>query len=231
MKLLALLALLPAALAVPSPMPAPEAYNPFFAPANAVTHSNNPISHSDLNSRRHLSAIQDQVVIGQSRHEIKKRSGKVRKVKRQSTGSCVPKGTTTGTGTTVVSTTTKAGTATQGQATTKPTTTTKAQATTKTTTKASTTSTTPKPAATNFTVDPDGNGPFKGQATCEYLRPTLTIANEQTTTLMSDMVCPHQLLLEYTLTGRILWSMAQKLGTYSRPFPGINGQLARIQRA
>jgi len=171
MKLLALLALIPAALAVPSPMPAPEAYNPFFAPANAVTHSNNPISHSDLNSRRHLSAIQDQVVIGQSRHEVKKRSGKVRKVKRQSTGSCVPRGTTTGTGTTVVSTTTKAGTTTQGQATTKPTTTTKAQATTKTTTKASATSTTPKPAATNFTVDPDGNGPFKGQATCEYLHP------------------------------------------------------------
>jgi hypothetical protein len=166
MKLLALLALLPAALAVPSPMPAPEAYNPFFAPANPVTHSNNPISHSDLNSRRHLSAIQDQVVIAQSRHEVKKRSGKVRKVKRQSTGSCVPKGTTTGTGTgtTVVSsTTTKAGTTTQGQATT----TTKAQATSKTTTKASTTSTTPKPAATNFTVDPDGNGPFKGQATCK----------------------------------------------------------------
>jgi hypothetical protein len=168
MKLLTLLALLPAALAVPSPMPAPEAYNPFFAPANAVTHSNNPISHSDLNSRRHLSAIQDQVVIAQSRHEVKKRSGKVRKVKRQSTGSCVPKGTTTGTSV-VSSTTTKAGTTTQGQATTKPTTTPKVQATTQTPTNASTTSTTPKPAATNFTVDPDGNGPFKGQATCKFL--------------------------------------------------------------
>lgn len=168
MKLLALLALIPAALAFPSPMPSPEAYNPFFAPPNEVTHSNNPISHSDLNSRRHLSNIQDQVVIGQSRHEVRKRSSKVRKVKRQSSGSCVPKGTTsTGTGTVISpTTTTKAGTTTQGQATTKPTTTTKAQATTKTTTKASTTSTTPKPAATNFTVDPDGNGPFKGQATC-----------------------------------------------------------------
>jgi len=233
MKLLALLALLPAALAVPSPMPAPEAYNPFFAPANAVTHSNNPISHSDLNSRRHLSAIQDQVVIGQSRHEVKKRSGKVRKVKRQSTGSCVPRGTTTGTGTTVVSTTTKAGTTTQGQATTKPTTTTQAQATTKTTTKASATSTTPKPAATNFTVDPDGNGPFKGQATCEFLHPySRSWLMTQTTTLMSDMVCRH--LVERDdrrLTGRVMWSMAQELGTYGRPFPGINGQLARIQRS
>ena len=237
MKLLALLALIPAALAVPSPMPAPEAYNPFFAPANAVTHSNNPISHSDMNSRRHLSAIQDQIAIGLSRHEVKKRSGKVRKVKRASTGSCIPRGTTTGTGTTVVSattkagtttkvgtttkagtttqgqattkpttttkaqattkTTTKAGTTTQGQASTKPTTTTKAQATTKTTTKASTTSTTPKPAATNFTVDPDGNGPFKGQATCKSLHALNYFkADDQTTTLMSDMVCPHHLQTE-----------------------------------
>jgi hypothetical protein len=47
---------------------------------------------------------------------------------------------------------------------------------------------------------------------------------------MSDMVCPHRLSLEYTLTGRVMWSMAQELGTYGRPFPGINGQLARIQR-
>jgi hypothetical protein len=62
------------------------------------------------------------------------------------------------------------------------------------------------------------------------LFPPRFIADEQTTTLMSDMVCPHQRSLECTLTGRILWSMAQELGTYGRPFPGINGQLARIQR-
>jgi hypothetical protein len=169
MKLLALLALIPAALAVPSPMPAPEAYNPFFAPPTALTHSNNPISHGDMNSRRQLSAIQDQVVIGQSRHEVRKRATHVRKVKRQSgsgSGSCVPKpsstSTGTGTGTTVVASSTTTSKAAG-------TTTTKAQATTKTTTKASaTTSTTPKPAATNFTVDPDGNGPFNGQATCKF---------------------------------------------------------------
>lgn len=170
MKLLSLLALLPAIMAIPSPMPAPEAYNPFL-PA-PLAHSNNPISHGDLNSRRQLSAIQNPAVIaGQSAH-VKKRSTKVRKVKRQSGGSasCVPRdnatttvvaspsattatatGSGTGTGTTTKTT--------QGQATTSP--------SPSPSPSPSKTSTTPMPAATNFTVDPDGNGPFQGQATCK----------------------------------------------------------------
>ena len=222
MKLLALLAIIPAAFAIPSPMPAPEAYNPFFAPPTALTHSNNPISHGDLNSRRALSDIQHQVVIGQSRHEVRKRSS-IRKVKRQSNGSCIPK--PTGTGTTIVAPTTTAtlrpGTTTQGQAATKPTTTTK---------KASTTSTSPKPAATNFTVDPDGNGPFKGQATCTLNSPSVqSQADKQTTTQMSDMVCLRNFSQDGYLTSRIVWSMAQELGTYRRTLEGIDGQLARIQ--
>jgi len=173
MKLLSLLALLPAIMAIPSPMPAPEAYNPFLP--SPLAHSNNPISHGDMNSRRQLSAIQNQAVIaGQSAH-VKKRSTKVRKVKRQSGGSasCVPRdnatttvvaspsatsatatGTVTGAGTTTRTTT-------QGQATTSP--------SPSPSPSPSKTSTTPKPAATNFTVDPDGNGPFQGQATCESI--------------------------------------------------------------
>lgn len=172
MKLLSLLALLPAIMAIPSPMPAPEAYNPFLP--SPLAHSNNPISHGDLNSRRQLSAIQNQAVIaGRSAH-VKKRSSKVRKVKRQSGGSasCVPRdnatttvvaspsattATATGTGTST-GTTSKT---TQGQATTSP--------SPSPSPSPSKTSTTPKPAATNFTVDPDGNGPFQGQATCKLI--------------------------------------------------------------
>ena len=175
MKLLSLLALLPAIMAIPSPLPAPEAYNAFLP--SPLAHSNNPISHGDLNSRRQLSAIHNQAVIaGQSAH-VKKRSTKVRKVKRQSGGSasCVPRdnatttvvaspsattATATATGT-VTGTGATSRTTTQGQATTSP--------SPSPSPSPSKTSTTPKPAATNFTVDPDGNGPFKGQATCKFI--------------------------------------------------------------
>lgn len=186
MKFFALLALLPAALAFPSPQPQPqpEAYNPFLAPpqiaSTASSHSNNPISHGALNSRNALSSAHSNaqaamVMEGKKAHL--KRTVKTRKVKRQSAGSCVPRNestttttgnaTATGTGTKVVPSPSMSATKTSastGAATVRPTTSPspKPSSTTRTTT-----SSAAAPAKTNFTVDPDGNGPFKGQATCE----------------------------------------------------------------
>jgi hypothetical protein len=176
MKFLALLALLPAVLSIPSPAPQPEAYNPFPPTFDTTsTHSNNPISHGNLNSRRHLSALHDQETIIVSGKISHKRGMKVRKVKRQagSGSTCKPvtaTATATATGSSIASSASSA--VSSSSKSTAPSTTSKAQGTsapTSSSAKASTTSSAPKPAATNFTVDPDGNGPFKGQATCEFL--------------------------------------------------------------
>jgi hypothetical protein len=174
MKFLGLLALLPAVLSIPSPAPQPEAYNPFPPTFDTTsTHSNNPIPHGNLNSRRHLSALHDQETIIASGKISHKRGMKVRKVKRQagSGSTCKPvTATATATGSSVASSASSA-VSSSGKST-APSTTSKAQATSapaSSSAKASTTSSAKKPAATNFTVDPDGNGPFKGQATCEFL--------------------------------------------------------------
>jgi hypothetical protein len=147
---------------------------------------------------------------------------KIRKVKRQagSGSTCKPVTTTataTATGSSIASSASSAvSSSVKSNA---PSTTSKAQGTSapaSSSAKASTTSSAPKPAATNFTVDPDGNGPFKGQATCEFL--------------FSLSVCQRKeyekkliIRLRYRRRLWLLWSLAQKLRTYSSPFSGING--------
>lgn len=179
MKLLALLALIPAISTQVLARPSPEPYHPFpstFEPNSTI--AANPISHGSLNDRAQIVAKAPIYhAPGRSGGKVKRQGDRMvkkslRRVKRQN-ATCVPatgtgRATSTGAGTTTSKTgtaTTKAGTTmTQQtkttQATTSPKTTT-AKTTAKTTTAA-------KPQTTNFTVDPDGNGPFKGMATCRF---------------------------------------------------------------
>lgn len=175
MKLLALLTLLPAIFALPKPEPAP--YHPFLAAPLSFnsTIAGNPISHGALNSRASISAKAPRADAGHLPvRQVKHVNGKaIRKVKRQLNGnaSCVPRdttavpspsatGTTAGGGTTSPSPSPSSATSTGAQTQPSP---------SPSPSPSATTTTQSPPKQTNFNADPDGNGPFKGQATCKLL--------------------------------------------------------------